>query len=87
MPEFVEWMLGFPAGWTDGVSRTQRLKMLGNSVQVQCGELVGLAVVEIRATLGRAVCENIVDGDSSPVTDGGVVAVHDRLARPGTVVA
>lgn len=46
MPEFVEWMLGFPHGWTDGVSRTQRLKMLGNAVQVQCGELVGLAVVE-----------------------------------------
>ena len=44
MPEFVEWMMGFPDGWTEGVSRTQRLKMLGNAVQVQCGELVGLAV-------------------------------------------
>ncbi len=32
MPEFVEWMMGFPTGWTDGVSRTQRLKMLGNAV-------------------------------------------------------
>lgn len=40
-------MLGFPAGWTDGVSRTARLKMLGNAVQVQCAELVGLAVAEI----------------------------------------
>jgi len=37
--------------------------------------------------LGRAACENIVDGDSSPVTDVGVVAVYSRLARPGTVVA
>jgi site-specific DNA-cytosine methylase len=46
-PEFVEWMLGFPAGWTEGVSRTQRLKMLGNSVQVQAGELVGLAVGQL----------------------------------------
>lgn len=43
MPEFVEWMMGFPGGWTEGVSRTQRLKMLGNAVQVQSAELVGLA--------------------------------------------
>jgi len=35
MPEFVEWMMGFPAGWTAGVSRTQRLKMLGNAVVPQ----------------------------------------------------
>ena len=40
-PYFVEWMLGFPQGWTEGVSKTQRLKMLGNSVQVQCAEVVG----------------------------------------------
>jgi hypothetical protein len=46
-PEFVEWMLGFPAGWTEGVSRTQRLKMLGNAVQVQAGELVGLAAGQL----------------------------------------
>lgn len=43
MPAFVEWMMGFPAGWTEGVSRSQRLKMLGNAVQVQSAELVGLA--------------------------------------------
>lgn len=35
-PNFVEWMMGFPQEWTEGVSKTQRLKMLGNSVQVQC---------------------------------------------------
>jgi site-specific DNA-cytosine methylase len=40
-------MLGFPDGWTDGASRTQRLKMLGNAVQVQAGELVGIAVGEL----------------------------------------
>lgn len=39
-------MLGFPAGWTDvpGVSRTARLRMLGNSVQVQCGYAVALTL-------------------------------------------
>jgi DNA (cytosine-5)-methyltransferase 1 len=30
-PEFVEWMMMLPDGWTHG-SRTQRLKMLGNAV-------------------------------------------------------
>lgn len=34
-PNFVEWMMGYPQDWTEGVSRSQRLKMLGNSVQVQ----------------------------------------------------
>ncbi len=40
-PYFVEWMLGFPEGWTEGVSKTQRMKMLGNAVQVQCAQVVG----------------------------------------------
>lgn len=42
-------MLGYPAGWTADVKRTARLKMLGNSVQVQCAEIVGLAVAELLA--------------------------------------
>jgi DNA (cytosine-5)-methyltransferase 1 len=44
--ELVEWMLGFPENWTEGVSRTQRLKMLGNSVQVQCAEVVANVLKE-----------------------------------------
>jgi site-specific DNA-cytosine methylase len=47
MPEFVEWMLGFPDGWTEGVSRTQRLRMLGNSVQVQVAEAIGHYLQEL----------------------------------------
>ena len=31
-PQFVEWMMGWPDGWTEGASRAQRLKMLGNGV-------------------------------------------------------
>jgi site-specific DNA-cytosine methylase len=46
MPEFVEWMLGFPLGWTEGERRTHRLRMLGNAVQVQVAEVVGLVAIE-----------------------------------------
>ena len=38
---FAEWHMGFPAGWTGGVSRTQALKALGNAVVPQVAELVG----------------------------------------------
>lgn len=31
-PTFVEWLMGWPADWTEGHSRSQRLKMLGNGV-------------------------------------------------------
>jgi len=48
-PEFVEWMMGFPEGWTDieGIKRTERLKMLGNAVQVQVAEVVGSLLAEM----------------------------------------
>jgi site-specific DNA-cytosine methylase len=42
MPGFVEWLLGFPDGWTATLNgRGDRLKMLGNAVQVQCAEVIG----------------------------------------------
>lgn len=43
-PDFVEWMMGFPPGWTAGVSRRARLRLLGNAVQPQVAEaaFVGL---------------------------------------------
>lgn len=39
MPEFTEWMMGFPAGWTDGPARTHRLRMVGNAVVPAQAEL------------------------------------------------
>lgn len=33
--DFVEWMQGYPAGWTEGHSRSKRLKALGNAVVPQ----------------------------------------------------
>ena len=40
-PEFTAWMMGFPPEWTKQENRTQQLRMLGNSVVVQVGEVVG----------------------------------------------
>lgn len=37
-PAFSEWMMGFPPGWTAGVSRTARLRLVGNAVQPQVAE-------------------------------------------------
>jgi DNA (cytosine-5)-methyltransferase 1 len=54
-PEFVEWMMGLPAGWTDaeGVSRSQRLKMLGNGVQpMQAAQAVSELLTVRRVALG-----------------------------------
>lgn len=34
-PAFVTWMMGFPQGWTEGMTRTQALKALGNAVVPQ----------------------------------------------------
>lgn len=56
MPEFVEWMMGFPHGWTATVSRTQRLRMLGNAVQVQVGEVA--ARVAVATLCGRLRAAN-----------------------------
>jgi len=92
-PGFVEWMLGFPDGWTEGESRTTRLRMLGNSVQVQCGELAG------RILLGRDTLPGSeIDGAAaaassvSMTADAGrskgrpvVVPGSQATARSGTI--
>lgn len=38
-PRFVEWMMGFPPGWVDGLTRAQALKALGNAVVPHVAEL------------------------------------------------
>ena len=49
-PALVEWMMGYPEGWTEGVSRTGQLKALGNSIvplqaAAAWGHLLGLNVI------------------------------------------
>lgn len=36
-PPFVEWMMGYPQGWVDGLKRTAALRCLGNAVVPQQG--------------------------------------------------
>lgn len=45
MPEFVEWMMGFSDGWTYGVAKTHRLRMLGNAV-VPAQGVLALSLLE-----------------------------------------
>lgn len=46
-PDFVGWMMGFPVGWHEGMSRTQALKAYGNAVvwQQAVAAIERLAVV------------------------------------------
>ncbi len=44
-PDWVEWLMGFPEGWTVGGTRKQRLVALGNAVVPQIPELIGLAII------------------------------------------
>lgn len=48
-PPFVEWMQGFPAGWTAQMTRTQALKALGNAVVPQ----QAIAAMTLLTELGR----------------------------------
>jgi DNA-cytosine methyltransferase len=45
-PDWVEWLMGFPEGWSEGGSRKQRLVALGNAVVPQIPELTGVGVME-----------------------------------------
>lgn len=45
-PIFVEALMGFPEGWTNG-TRSERLKQLGNAVVPQCAEVVGRILLKL----------------------------------------
>lgn len=52
-PSFVEWMMGYPEGWVDGLNRTKALKALGNAVVPQQA-LAALRELEPRAAKAAA---------------------------------
>jgi len=43
-PEFVEWMMGYPIGWTESITRIQRIKGLGNSLVPIIPEMIASAL-------------------------------------------
>ncbi|MDA0843846.1 MAG: DNA (cytosine-5-)-methyltransferase [Bacteroidetes bacterium] len=43
-PEFVEWMMGYNCGWTEGIPRNQRIKALGNSLVPVIPEMIAGAL-------------------------------------------
>jgi DNA (cytosine-5)-methyltransferase 1 len=44
-PDWVEWLMGFPQGWTEGGSRRQRLQSLGNAVVPLIPEFLGEVIL------------------------------------------
>jgi DNA (cytosine-5)-methyltransferase 1 len=44
-PDWVEWLMGFPHGWTEGGSRMQRLQSLGNAVVPLIPEFLGEVIL------------------------------------------
>lgn len=51
-PDFVTWMQGFPPGWTDGMTRTQALKALGNAVVPHQGAVAFAILARLRGIDG-----------------------------------
>lgn len=52
-PDWVEWLMGFPKGWTEGGSRRQRLQSLGNAVVPLIPEFLGKAIITQMTTSRR----------------------------------
>ena len=44
-PDWVEWLMGFPHGWTEGGSRMQRLQSLGNAVVPLIPQFLGEVIL------------------------------------------
>ncbi len=47
-PDWVEWLMGFPIGWTEGGTRRNRLKSLGNAVVPVIPELIANSINNLK---------------------------------------
>lgn len=45
-PEFAEWMAGLPIGWTQGMTRKERIEACGDIVVPQVAEWIGRRIIE-----------------------------------------
>ena len=43
-PDWVEWLMGFPISWTEGLTRKQRLVALGNALIPIIPEMIGVCI-------------------------------------------
>lgn len=46
-PEFAQWLMGFPIGWTSGDVK-HRVKAIGNAVVPQVAEWIGKLIMEAK---------------------------------------
>ena len=70
-PALVEWMMGYPEGWTEGVSRTGQLKALGNAIvphqaAAAWGNLLGMQAVPKPVEVKLLPTPAAWDGDRGP---------------------
>ena len=49
-PDWVEWLMGFPIGWTEGLTRKQRLVGLGNALVPIIPEMIATCINEHKNT-------------------------------------
>lgn len=49
-PDWVEWLMGFPIGWTEGLKRKQRLVGLGNALVPIIPEMIATCINEHKNT-------------------------------------
>ena len=49
-PDWVEWLMGFPIGWTEGLTRKQRLVGLGNALVPIIPEMIATCINEYSDT-------------------------------------
>lgn len=62
-PDFEEWMMGFPVGWTDvGIAATHRKRLIGNAVVPHVAALVGRELVSHFAGQRNPACMSQPDG-------------------------
>lgn len=79
-PALVEWMMGYPEGWTEGVSRTGQLKALGNAIvphqaAAAWGHLLGLNVF---AEAGGGISCRLLEHPTA--TDPDITGPADRIS-------
>jgi DNA (cytosine-5)-methyltransferase 1 len=85
-PQFVEWMMGFPEGWVDGLPRSAALRVLGNAVHPWVSELFARTIAGEQATAADPL-EVLLPTPTANQPGGSIEDYHGRLTdRQSTFV-